>query len=113
MAVREIIDVGDTHEMAGALAEVLPARVRAPFTASFVRSARLYDEFVHRLVFSVFRASGLAVAVGGAPGTSDEIMARPRLEPAPAPRPGGWILRRLRHPGVLQRTDRARRPRVR
>jgi len=81
MAVREIIDVGDAHEMAGALAEVLPARVRAPFTASFVRSARLYDEFVHRLVFSVFRASGLAVAAGGAPGTSDEIMTRAGLEP--------------------------------
>src|SRR2546422_7335918 len=80
MAVREIVDVGDTHEMARDLAEVLPVRVRAPFTASFVRSARLYDEFVHRLVFAVCRASGLAAAVGGAPGTSDEIMARAGLE---------------------------------
>ena len=113
MAVREIIDVGDTHEMAGALAEVLPARVRAPFTASFVRSARLYDEFVHRLVFSVFRASGLAAAVGGAPGTSDEIMARAGLEPGRARVPVDWILRRLGHRGILERTDGAGRPRFR
>ncbi len=113
MAVREIIDVGDTHEMAGALAEVLPARVRAPFTASFVRSARLYDEFVHRLVFSVFRASGLAAAVGGAPGTSDEIMARAGLEPGRARAPVDWILRRLSHRGILERTDGEGRPRFR
>ncbi len=113
MAVREIIDVGDTHEMAGALAEVLPARVRAPFTASFVRSARLYDEFVHRLVFSVFRASGLAAAVAGAPGTSDEIMARAGLEPGRARAPVDWILRRLSHRGILERTDGAGRPRFR
>src|SRR2546428_9260520 len=113
MAVREIIDVGDPHEMAGALAEVLPARVRAPFTASFVRSARLYDEFVHRLVFSVFRASGLAAAVGGAPGTSDEIMARAGLEPGLARAPVDWILRRLSHRGILERTDGTGRPRFR
>src|SRR3989442_15211783 len=99
--------------MAGALAEVLPARVRAPFTASFVRSARLYDEFVHRLVFSVFRASGLAAAVGGAPGTSDEIMARAGLEPRRARGPVDRILRRLGHPGILEGTHGARRPRLR
>src|SRR2546422_3697924 len=99
--------------MAGALAEVLPARVRAPFSASFVRSARLYDEFVHRLVFSVFRASGLAVAAGGAPGTSDEIMTRAGLEPGRARVPVDWILRRLSHRGILERTDGEGRPRFR
>ena len=113
MAVREIIDVGDAHEMARALAEVLPVRIRAPFTASFVRSARLYDEFVHRLVFSVFRASGLVAAVGGAPGTSDEIMAHASLEPGRARVPVDWILRRLSHRGILERTDGAGRPRFR
>src|SRR5881628_2696222 len=113
MAVREIIDVGDTHEMAGALAEVLPARVRAPFTASFVRSARLYDEFVHRLVFAVCRASGLAAAVGGAPGTSDEIMARAGLEAGRARMPVDWILRRLSHRGILEQADGEGRPRFR
>jgi len=113
MASREVIDVGDAHTMAGDLADVLPARVRAPFTAAFVRSARLYDEFVHRLVFSVFRASGLAVAVGGAPGTSDEIMARAGLEPGRARAPVDWILRRLSHRGILERTDGAGRPRFR
>src|SRR3989454_5740675 len=113
MAVREIIDVGDTHEMAGALAEGLPARARAPSTASFVRSVRLYDEFVHRLVFSAFRASGLAVAAGGAPGTSDEIMTRAGLEPGRARVPVDWILRRLSHRGILERTDGEGRPRFR
>jgi len=113
MAVREIIDVGDTHEMARDLAEVLPVRVRAPFTASFVRSARLYDEFVHRLVFAVCRASGLAAAVGGAPGTSDEIMARAGLEAGRARMPVDWILRRLSHRGILEQADGEGRPRFR
>src|SRR5207244_9542145 len=105
MAIEEVIDLGEAHKMASDLSEVLPARVRAPFTASFVRSARLYDEFVHRLVFSVFRVSGLAAAVGGAPGTSDEIMARVGLEPGRARAPVDWILRRLSHRGILERTD--------
>src|SRR5256712_5212673 len=113
MAVGEIIDAGDPQERAGARAGVLRVRFGAPFAASFVRSARLYDEFVHRLVFSVFRASGLVAAVGGAPGTSDEIMAHAGLEPGRARVPVDWILRRLSHRGILERTDGAGRPRFR
>ena len=105
MAVREVIDVGDTREMAMDLAEVLPRRVRAPFTASFVRSARLYDEFIHRLVLSVFRASGLGEAAAGAPSTPDDIMARAGIERGRARAPVEWMLRRLSHRGVLEQTD--------
>jgi len=105
MARREVIDVGDAHTMAADLADVLPARVRAPFTAAFVRSARLYDEFVHRLVFSVFRTAGLEAAVAGEPSTADEIMARAGLEAERARVPVDWILRRLSHRGVLEQTD--------
>ena len=113
MAIEEVIDVGEAHKMASDLSEVLPARVRAPFTASFVRSARLYDEFVHRLVFSVFRTSGLAAAVTGEPGTAEEIIARAGLEPARARVPVEWILRRLSHRCVLEQTDGHGQPRFR
>src|SRR3989442_14849406 len=99
--------------MAGDLAGVLPVRVRAPFTASFVRSARLYDEFVHRLVFAVCRASGLAAAVGGAPGTSDEIMARAGLEAGGARMPVDRVLRRLSYRGILEQAAGEGRPRFR
>jgi len=108
-----VIDLGEAHKMASDLSEVLPARVRAPFTASFVRSARLYDEFVHRLVFSVFRTSGLAAAVTGEPGTAEEIIARAGLEPARARVPVEWILRRLSHRCVLEQTDGHGQPRFR
>ena len=104
MAIREVIDVAEARKMAGDLADVLPARVRAPFTAAFVRSARLYDEFVHRLVFSVFRTAGLEAAVAGEPSTVDEIMARAGLEPGRARVPVDWILRRLSSRGVLEQT---------
>ena len=113
MAIEEVIDLGEAHKMASDLSEVLPARVRAPFTASFVRSARLYDEFVHRLVFSVFRTSGLAAAVTGEPGTAEEIIARAGLEPARARVPVEWILRRLSHRCVLEQTDGHGQPRFR
>src|SRR5438309_3939940 len=97
--------------MARDLAEVLPVRVRAPFTASFVRSARLYDEFVHRLVFAVCRASGLAAAVGGAPGTSDVIMARAGLAAGRARMPGAWVVGRLRGRGGVATAAGEGRPR--
>jgi SAM-dependent methyltransferase len=105
MAIKEVIDVGQAHEMAAALAAALPASVKAPFTPAFVRSARLYDEFIHRLVFSVFRASGLAAAVTGEPSTVDEIIACAGFEVGRARVPVEWILRRLTHRGVLEQTD--------
>jgi SAM-dependent methyltransferase len=105
LAARDVIDVGDTREMAMDLAEVLPRRVRAPFTASFVRSARLYDEFIHRLVLSVFRASGLGEAAAGEPSTPDELMARAGIERGRARAPVEWMLRRLSHRGVLEQSD--------
>src|SRR3989442_1449585 len=113
MAVWGNVGGGGTPQMGRGPAEGPPGRGRGPVPASFVRSARLYDEFVHRLVFAVCRASGLAAAVGGAPGTSDEIMARAGLEAGRARMPVDWILRRLSHRGILEQADGEGRPRFR
>jgi SAM-dependent methyltransferase len=104
MAFGGIIDVAAAQGMARDLAEILPAPVKGPFTASFIRSAGLCDEFVHRLVFSIFRESGLADAVAASPGTVDEVIARAGLEPGRARVPVDWILRRLTERGILEPT---------
>jgi SAM-dependent methyltransferase len=104
MAFGGIIDVAAAQGMARDLAEILPAPVKAPFTASFIRSAGLCDEFVHRLVFSIFRECGLAAAVTVSPGTVDELIARAGLEPTRARVPVDWILRRLSERGILEPT---------
>ena len=104
MAFGGIIEVATAQERARDLAEMLPGPVKAPFTASFIRSAGLCDEFVHRLVFTIFRESGLAAAVEASPATVDEVVARAGLEPARARVPVDWILRRLTERGILEPT---------
>jgi SAM-dependent methyltransferase len=104
MAFGGIIDVAAAQGMARDLAEILPAPVKAPFTASFIRSAGLCDEFVHRLVFSIFRESGLAAAVAASSGTVDEVIDSAGLEPGRARVPVDWILRRLTERGILEPT---------
>lgn len=104
MAFGGIIDVTAAEGMARDLATILPARVRAPFTATFIRSAGLCDEFVHRLGVGIFRESGLAAAVAASPGTVDELIGRAGLEPRRARAPVDWMLRRLCDRGILERT---------
>jgi SAM-dependent methyltransferase len=108
MAFGGIIDVAAADRMARDLASILPARVGAPFTATFIRSAGLCDEFVHRLVFGIFRESGLAAAVAASPGTVDELVGRAGLEPRRAHAPVDWMLRRLCDRGILERVGEAR-----
>jgi SAM-dependent methyltransferase len=103
MALGEIIDVAAADEMARDVASSLPARIRAPFTATFIRSAWLCDEFVHRLVVGVFRESGLAAAVAASPGTVGDLVGRAGLEPGRASAPVDWMLRRLCDRGILER----------
>src|SRR5262245_66026076 len=104
MAFGGIIDVTTADGMARDLASILPARVRAPFTATFIRSAGLCDEFVHRLGVGIFRESGLAAAVAASPGTVDELIGRAGLEPRRAHAPVRWMPRRLCDRGILERT---------
>jgi SAM-dependent methyltransferase len=103
MAFGGIIDIAAADGMARELASILPPRVRAPFTATFIRSAGLCDEFVHRLGVGIFRESGLA-AVAASPGTVDELVGRAGLEPRRARAPVDWMLRRLCDRGILERT---------
>jgi SAM-dependent methyltransferase len=107
MAFGGIIDVAAAQGIARDLESILPARVRAPFTATFIRSAGLCDEFVHRLVFGIFRESGLAAAVAASPGTVHELVGRAGLEPRRAHAPVDWMLRRLCDRGVLERVGEA------
>jgi hypothetical protein len=104
MAFGGIIDIAAADGMARELASILPPRVRAPFTATFIRSAGLCDEFVHRLGVGIFRESGLAAAVAASPGTVDELVGRAGLEPRRARAPVDWMLRRLCDRGILERT---------
>jgi SAM-dependent methyltransferase len=98
------IDIAAAEGAARELSSILPAPVRAPFTASFIRSAGLCDEFVHRLVIDIFRESRLAAAATGSPGTVDELIGRAGLEPRRARAPVDWMLRRLCDRGILERT---------
>jgi len=109
---RIILELAVADGMSRDLAGVLPARIRSLFTGSFIRSGTLYDEFVHRLVLSVFRTTGLAEAAEK-PSTADEIVARAGLEPGHARVAVDWILRRLSRRGVLDQTDGDGAPRFR
>src|SRR2546422_7547523 len=104
MEASGMLGVAEADEMARRLAEVLPPRIRSPFTAAFVRSSTLYDEYIDRLVLAVFRGAGLAAAARQA-GTAEEIVARAGLEPGRARMPVEWILRRVGRRGILEQTD--------
>ncbi|HEV8308002.1 MAG TPA: methyltransferase domain-containing protein [Methylomirabilota bacterium] len=86
--------------MAAALERVLPPALVPLFDASFIRSSALYDEFVHRLVLAVCRASGLEAALRE-PGTAEDFAARAGLEPGRALVPLDWMLRYLAARQVL------------
>ncbi len=87
--------------VAAALRRILPPELTPFFDASFVRSDRLYDEFVYRLVLQVFRETGLEAAMR-APGTTQEIAARARLEAGQALVPLDWMLRFLAARGLIE-----------
>src|SRR4030095_16600651 len=105
MAFGGIIDIAPAEGMAGELASILPPRVRAPFTATFIRSAGLCDEFVHRLGVGIFRESGLAAAGAAAPGAGGEPGGRGGRAAGPrrARAPVYWMRRRLCARGILER----------
>lgn len=97
------IRIGETEATAAALRRLLPAGATPLFDAAFIRSSRLYEEFVHRLTLRVFREAGLDSAVQEA-GSLAEIAARAGLEPDRALVPLDWILRQLVARDVLRET---------
>ena len=99
-----VLDAAEADEKARRLAEILPPRISAPFTSTFVRSSTLFDEYVDGLVLSVFRAVGLVDATQE-PGTADAIARRAGLEPERSRVPVEWILRRIGRRGILEQSD--------
>ena len=83
------------------LRAMLPPDLVPLFDASFLRSHRLYDEFVYRLVLKVLRETGLEPALREG-GSAEAIAARERLDAGQAVVPLDWMLRRLAARGVLE-----------
>jgi SAM-dependent methyltransferase len=82
------------EEAAAALAPHLPPALVPVFSAAFIRSTVLYDEFVYRLALQVAREIGLEAAARQ-PGTPDELAARAGLAPAHARVALDWLAREL------------------
>ena len=103
VAAADVIGTAEAAEAARALAPLLPPALVPAFGRSFIRSDRLYDEFVARLALRVFRETGLADAARE-PGTAAEIARRAGFEVSRAEAPVDWILRKLASRGVIERT---------
>lgn len=95
--------IGQAEAVAAAalLRRLLPPDLLPFFDASFIRSHRLYDDFVYRLALRVVREAGLEAAIRE-PGSAEEIAARAKLEAGRALVPLDWILRRLAARGTLE-----------
>ena len=102
----------DADAIATRVAPLVPRSLASVFDARFIRSDRLFDEYVSRLVVRVVRETGLADALA-AWGTVDEVVARGGLEPARAAVPVSWMLRRLLERGAVERRDEGGQPQFR
>lgn len=89
-------------EAARALAPLLPPSLRPVFDRTFIRSDRLYDEFVTRLALGIVSDTGLEKAAHD-PGTAGEIVARAGLDTDRTLVPVDWLLRRLAARGHVHR----------
>jgi hypothetical protein len=94
------IDPDEAERVAAVLAPCLPASLAPWFDARFIRSDRLFDEYVSRLTVQVAREVGLEEALADG-GTAAEAVARARLDPRRAVVPVDWMLRRLAARGLL------------
>jgi SAM-dependent methyltransferase len=103
-AVEGVVSPPDeAARVAMALGRALPATLAPFFDASFVRSAVLYEEYVHRLTLQVVRRTGLDEAARE-PGDAAAIVARAGLAGTPALTAVDWMLRHLERRGLVERS---------
>ena len=95
------IDPSDADRVATVLARLLPASLVPIFDARFTRSDRLFDEYVSWLARQVVCDVKLDHALRTW-GTTEELVARARLDPSCAIVPVDWILRRLAERNVVE-----------
>jgi SAM-dependent methyltransferase len=98
------IDLSDADRVATVIARFLPASLVPIFDARFTRSDRLFDEYVSRLARQVICDVKLDQALGTW-GTTEELVARARLDPSSAIVPVDWMLRRLAERNLVEVLD--------
>src|SRR3989442_8251353 len=86
--------LADVSADAAALRVLLPTELQPLISDAVVRSHKLYEEFVDRLVLRVARETGLEAATRE-PASPAEVVVRLGLEAPRALVPVDWILRRL------------------
>jgi SAM-dependent methyltransferase len=104
MGSRELsigIESDEAERAAADVAHLVPRALASLFDARFTRSDRLFDEYVSRLTLQVICAAKIDQALG-AWGTSEEMVARARLDPRCAIVPVDWMLRRLAARGAVE-----------
>jgi SAM-dependent methyltransferase len=97
-----VIGPAAADEAARSLARLLPPSLGAVFGAAFIRSDRLYDEFITRLAVTIVRDTGLEKAAQES-GTATELALRAGLDGERSMIPVDWLLRRLAARGHLER----------
>src|SRR5438046_2562222 len=100
--------LADVSTDAAALRVLLPAELQPLISDAVVRSHKLYEEFVDRLVLRVARETGLEAATRE-PASPAEVVARLGLEARRALAPVDWILRRLAARRTVEESGTARR----
>src|SRR5437867_11841791 len=100
--------LADVSADAAALRVLLPAELQSLISDAVVRSHKLYEEFVDRLVLRVARETGLEAATRE-PARPAEVVARLGLEARRAPAPVAWIPRRLAARRTVEESGTARR----
>ena len=100
--------LADVSTDAAALRVLLPAELQPLISDAVVRSHKLYEEFVDRLVLRVARETGLEAATRE-PASPTEVVARLGLEARRALAPVDWILRRLAARRTVEESGTARR----
>ena len=106
------ITSAEAERVAAAAGRLLPASLAAVFDARFVRSDRLFDEYISRLTLEVLTKTGVADALA-AEGTAGEIVARAGLDPRCAVVPVAWMLRRSAELKTIEERDGPDGPRFR
>src|SRR3989442_11331483 len=85
--------LADVSADAAALRVLLPAELQSLISDTVVRSHKLYEEFVDRLVLRVARETGLEAATRE-PASAAEGVVRLWPEPRAAPGPVRWFFAR-------------------